>query len=98
MNAYLKLFTLSSLVISIAAISGCAPKTMTTERNKNITLANPFGGSTEGQCYKIMAENKDYYGRLDKDGHPLVIPEIADKDISVSLSLLSDNDCKEQGL
>lgn len=95
---YLKLFTLSSLVISTATISGCATKTATTERNKNITIASPFGESNEGQCYKITAEGKDYYGRLDKDGHPLVIPEIADKDISIRLSLLTDNDCKEQGL
>ncbi|EMS1063075.1 hypothetical protein WKS79_001594 [Providencia stuartii] len=98
MNAYLKLFTLSSLVISITAVSGCATKKMTTERNKNITLSNPFADSTEGQCYKIIAENKDYYGRLDKDGHPLVIPEIEGKDISVQLSLLSDRDCKEKGI
>lgn len=98
MNAYLKLFVLSSLIINITAVSGCATKTITTERNKNITLVNPFGGSTEGLCYKITAENKDYYGRLDKDGHPLVIPEIADKDVSVRLSLLSDNDCKEKRL
>lgn len=98
MKTYVKLFILSFLVISSTAVSGCATKTMTNERNKNITLETPFGGNTEGQCYKITAENKDYYGRLDKNGHPLVIPEIADKDISVSLSFMSDNDCKEQGL
>ncbi|EKT67360.1 hypothetical protein [Providencia alcalifaciens] len=98
MNAYLKLFTLYSFVFSIAAISGCATKPMAIERNKNITLESPLGGSTEGLCYKITAENKDYFGRLDKDGHPLVISAIADKDISVRLTLLSDNDYKEKGL
>ncbi|HHR6080073.1 TPA: hypothetical protein ACS7ZY_002462 [Providencia alcalifaciens] len=85
---------------SLAFISACQKNTVTTtERNENIQIMSPFSDSdTEGQCYKITAENKDYYGRLDKNGHPLQIPELKDKDIKVSLSLLTDRDCKEQGI
>jgi hypothetical protein len=35
---------------------------------------------------------------VDKDGHPLKIPEIKDKDIEISLGLLDDSDCKEKGI
>ncbi|UBX48989.1 hypothetical protein LDO51_17945 [Providencia alcalifaciens] len=91
----LLIITFASLVF----ISACQKKTTTTERNENIQIVSPFSGSdTEGQCYKITAENKDYYGRLDKNGHPLQIPELKDKDIKVSLSLLTDRDCKEKGI
>lgn len=91
----LLIITFASLVF----ISACQKNTVTTERNENIQIVSPFSGSdTEGQCYKITAENKDYYGRLDKNGHPLQIPELKDKDIKVSLSLLTDRDCKEKGI
>lgn len=80
-------------------ITACQTKAVTVERNKNIQIVNPFSGaSPEGQCYKITAENKYYYGRLDKDGHPLQIPGIENKDIKISLRLLSDRDCKEKGI
>lgn len=86
-------------LISLIFITACQTKPATVERNKNIQIVNPFSSSSpDGQCYKITAENKDYYGRLDKDGHPLQIPEIENKDIKISLSLLSDSDCKEQGV
>ncbi|MFP1837926.1 hypothetical protein ACLEDP_00240 [Lonsdalea quercina] len=89
---------LSSLTLLIF-ITACQTKPVTIERNENIQIVNPFSGSsTDGQCYKITAENKDYYGRLDKNGHPLQIPEIENKDIKISLSLLSDSDCKEKGI
>lgn len=91
----LLLASLASLVF----ITACQTKPMTVERNENIQIVSPFSDtSTDGQCYKITAENKDYYGRLDKNGHPLQIPELENKDIKVSLSLLSDSDCKEKGL
>ncbi|MEQ9907847.1 hypothetical protein ABRP70_08300 [Pectobacterium odoriferum] len=91
----LLLFSLASLIF----ITACQTESVTIERNKNIKIVSPFSGSSpDGQCYKITAENKDYYGRLDKDGHPLQIPEIENKDIKISLRLLSDSDCKEKGI
>ncbi|GKW01194.1 hypothetical protein ACS91J_17380 [Pectobacterium carotovorum] len=90
------------LLVSLASlifITACQTEPVTIERNKNIKIVSPFSGSSpDGQCYKITAENKDYYGRLDKDGHPLQIPEIENKDIKISLRLLSDSDCKEKGI
>ncbi len=86
-------------LMSLIFITACQTKPITVERNKNIQIVNPFSGSSpDGQCYKITAESKDYYGRLDKDGHPLQIPEIENKDIKISLRLLSDSDCKEKGI
>lgn len=86
-------------LIPLICITACQMKSVTVERNKNIQVVNPFSGSSpDGQCYKITAENKDYYGRLDKDGHPLLIPEIENKDIKISLTLLNDCDCKERGI
>ncbi|WP_265717027.1 hypothetical protein [Providencia rustigianii] len=97
---YQSTFKLSIIsLLSVVFISACQTKPAPVERNENIQIVSPFSGSdTEGQCYKITAENKDYYGRLDKNGHPLQIPELKDKDIKVSLSLLTDRDCKEQGI
>lgn len=90
------------LLVSLASllfIAACQTKPATVERNKNIQIVNPFSGSSlDGQCYKITAENKDYYGRLNKDGNPLQIPEIEGKDIKISLTLLNDSDCKEKGI
>ena len=72
---------------------------MKVEKNENIKIVSPFSDSnTSGQCYKITAENKEYYGRLDKNGHPMQIPELENKDIKVNLSLLRDSDCKERGI
>lgn len=86
-------------LMSLIFITACQTKTITVERNKNIQIVNPFSGSSpDGQCYKITAENKNYYGRLDKAGHPLQIPEIENKDIKISLRLLNDSDCKEKGI
>ncbi|MGX5022234.1 hypothetical protein ACWKXN_06335 [Enterobacter sp. UPMP2060] len=86
-------------LMSLIFITACQTKAVTVERNKNIQIVNPFSGSSpDGQCYKITAENKDYYGRLDKDGHPLRISEIENKDIKISLKLLNDRDCKEKGI
>lgn len=86
-------------LISLIFITACQTKSVTVERIKNIQIVYPFSGSSpDGQCYKITAENKDYYGRLDKDGHPLQIPEIKNKDIRISLRLLNDSDCKEKGI
>jgi len=86
-------------LISLICITACHTKAVTVERNKNIQIVNPFSGSNpDGQCYKITAENKDYYGRLDKDGHPLKIPEIENKDIKINLRLLNDSVCKEKGI
>lgn len=83
-------------LMSLIFITACQTKAVTVERNKNIQIVNPFSGSSpDGQCYKTTAENKGYYGRLDKDGHPLQIPEIENKDIKISLRLLNDRDCKE---
>lgn len=91
----LLLASLTSLIF----ITACQNKPVTIERNKNIQIVSPFAGSsTDGQCYKITAENKDYYGRLDKDGYPLQIPEIENKVIEISLTLLNDSDCKERGI
>lgn len=89
---------LSSLT-SLIFITACQTKPVTVERNKHIKIVSLFANSSlEGKCYKITAENKDYYGRLDKDGHPLQIPEIENKKIMISLRLLSDRDCKEKGI
>lgn len=86
-------------LMSLIFIIACQTKAVTVERNKNIQIVNPFSGSSpDGQCYKITAENKDYYGRLDKYGHPLQISEIENKDIKISLRLLSDRDCREKGI
>lgn len=86
-------------LISLIFITACQTKSITVERNKNIQIVNPFSGSSpDGQCYKITAENKYYYGCLDKDGHPLQISEIENKDIRISLILLNDSDCKEKGI
>lgn len=86
-------------LMSLIFITACQTKTVSVERNKNIQIVNPFSGSSpDGQCYEITSENKDYYGRLDKDGHPLQIPEIENKDIKISLRLLNDRDCKEKGI
>lgn len=88
-------FSLTSLIF----ITACQTKPITIERNEYIKVVSPFSdSSTDGQCYKITAEDKDYYGRLDKDGHPLKIPEIENKDIKIRLSLLNDSDCKEKGI
>ncbi|KGA37594.1 hypothetical protein KU75_25840, partial [Pectobacterium odoriferum] len=58
------------LLVSLASlifITACQMESVTIERNKNIKIVSPFSGSSpDGQCYKITAENKDYYGRLDK--------------------------------
>ena len=87
------------VLISIFLISACQNKSMKVERNENIKIVSPFSYSnTGGQCYKITAENKEYYGRLDKNGHPMQIPELENKDIKVNLSLLRDSDCKERGI
>ena len=86
-------------LIPLIFITACQTKPVTVERNQNIQVVNPFSDSSpEGQCYKITAENKEYYGRLDKDGYPLQIPEIENKDIEISLGLLNDRDCKEKGI
>lgn len=95
-NQYKLLFIGLAALIFIAA---CKTKSIMVERNENIQIVSPFSNSSlDGECYKITAENKDYYGRLNKEGHPLQIPEIKDKDIMISLSLLSDRDCKERGI
>ncbi|MGO2335866.1 hypothetical protein [Providencia sp.] len=99
MKKYNKALFLTIPLILTSFITACNTKPTVVERNKNITIENPFSNtSSDGQCYKITAENKDYYGRLDKDGHPLLIPELENKDIKINLSLLSDNDCKAKGL
>ncbi|WP_244153158.1 hypothetical protein [Kosakonia oryziphila] len=86
-------------LISLIFNTTCQTKAVTVERNKNIQIVNPFSGSSpDGQCYKITAENKYCYGCLDKDGHPLQIPETENKDIKISLRLLKDSDCKEKGI
>jgi hypothetical protein len=86
-------------LMSLIFITACQTKAVTVERNKNIQIVNPFSGSSpDGQCYKITAENKDYYGRLDKYGHSLQIPEVENKDIKISLRLLNDRDCREKGI
>lgn len=91
-------FLLASLA-PLILITACQTKPIKIERNKNIQIVSPYSGSsTDGQCYKLTAENKDYYGRLDKNGHPLQIPELENILISISLTLLNDSDCKAKGI
>ncbi|EKT64490.1 hypothetical protein [Providencia burhodogranariea] len=101
MNNKYKSLSLPVAFLSILLVSACQTKPVTTERNENIKIISPYSNSnanTDGQCYKITAENKDYYGRLDKNGNPLEIPELEDKDIKISLTLLRDSECKEKGI